>query len=137
MRCIPPEVLSRKAALFETVIILWGKMRVRAIDIGQQMWRLSGGNQQKVVLSKWLCRGSNILILDEPTRGIDVGSKYEIYQIMHELLEQNVTIIMISSDLPEILGMSDRILVMSKGRITAELTREEATQEKIAHYSLG
>lgn len=116
---------------------LVGKMRVRAIDIGQQMWRLSGGNQQKVVLSKWLCRGSNILILDEPTRGIDVGSKYEIYQIMHELLEQNVTIIMISSDLPEILGMSDRILVMSKGRITAELTREEATQEKIAHYSLG
>jgi ribose transport system ATP-binding protein len=92
---------------------------------------LSGGNQQKVVMSKWLCSQADILIFDEPTRGIDVGSKVEIYEFMNRLTAGGAAIIMISSELPEILGMSDRILVMHQGRITAEFDVEEASQEKI------
>ena len=92
---------------------------------------LSGGNQQKVVLAKWLCSQSKIIIFDEPTRGIDVGAKVEIYKIMLELTKEGGSIIMISSELPELLGMSDRILVMSEGRIKEEFPRSEATQEKL------
>jgi putative multiple sugar transport system ATP-binding protein len=92
---------------------------------------LSGGNQQKVSLAKWLFVKPNILILDEPTRGIDVGAKFEIYTLMNRLVEQGMSIIMISSELPEILGMSDRVYVVAAGRITGELPVEEATQEKI------
>ena len=92
---------------------------------------LSGGNQQKVVLAKWLVINPRVLILDEPTRGIDVGAKAEIHRIMSDLARQGVAIIMISSELPEILGMSDRIIVMHQGRLTGELSREEATQERI------
>jgi len=92
---------------------------------------LSGGNQQKVSIAKWLFVQPQVLILDEPSRGIDVGAKYEIYTIMNQLVEQGMSIIMISSELPEILGMSDRIYVVSLGRITGELSRAEATQEKI------
>lgn len=103
----------------------------------QKVKFLSGGNQQKVVLAKWLFTKSKVLIFDEPTRGIDVKAKVEIYKLMNQLAEQGVAIIMISSELPEILGMSDRIIVMHEGRITGELTREEATQEKIMHYATG
>jgi putative multiple sugar transport system ATP-binding protein len=92
---------------------------------------LSGGNQQKVSVAKWLFVTPDILILDEPTRGIDVGAKYEIYTIMNRLIEQGMSIIMISSELPEILGMSDRIYIVSAGRISGELSIEEASQEKI------
>ena len=95
------------------------------------MSNLSGGNQQKVSVAKWLFVKPDVLILDEPTRGIDVGAKYEIYQIMNRLVAQGMSIIMISSELPEILGMSDRIYVISSGRITGELPVAEATQEKI------
>lgn len=98
---------------------------------------LSGGNQQKVVLSKWLCSDANIFIFDEPTRGIDVGAKTEIYQLINRLTANGVAVIMISSEMPEILGMSDRILVMRNGRISGELSREEATQEKIMNFALG
>jgi len=91
---------------------------------------LSGGNQQKVSLGKWLFVKPGVMILDEPTRGIDVGAKYEIYTIMNSLVERGMSIIMISSELPEILGMSDRVYVMSGGQIKGELTGEEATQEK-------
>jgi len=94
---------------------------------------VSGGNQQKVVLSKWLCCQADVFIFDEPTRGIDVGSKIEIYRLMNQLTEQGVAIIMISSELPEILGMSDRILVMHQGSIAREFSAKEATQEKILH----
>ena len=90
---------------------------------------MSGGNQQKVVLARWLSVGTRIFIMDEPTRGIDVGSKSEIYQIMDELTRQGVGIIMISSELPEVLGMSDRIMVMRQGRIVKELSRAEASEE--------
>ncbi len=98
---------------------------------------LSGGNQQKVVLAKWLFTNSQVLIFDEPTRGIDVGAKAEIYNLMNELVKHQKAVIMISSELPEVLGMSDRILVMHQGRIAGELAREEATQERIMHLATG
>lgn len=98
---------------------------------------MSGGNQQKVVLARWLSIGTRIFILDEPTRGIDVGSKSEIYQIMDGLTKQGVGIIMISSELPEVLGMSDRIMVMRQGRIVKELSRAEASEEAIMKYAVG
>jgi len=99
--------------------------------------KLSGGNQQKVVIGKWLITDSDVLILDEPTRGIDVGAKTEVYRLMNQLVEQGVTVIMISSELPEIMGMSDRIVVMSEGKKTAELERAEADQETIMKYATG
>jgi ribose transport system ATP-binding protein len=113
------------------------KLRIKATGPHQLVAHLSGGNQQKVVLGKWLARNADILIFDEPTRGIDVGSKVEIYRLMNELTEQGAGIIMISSELPEVLGMSDRILVMRDGGIEAELAREEADQEKIVAAALG
>lgn len=98
---------------------------------------LSGGNQQKVVLSKWLGTNPSILILDEPTRGVDVGAKKEIYSIMNELAEKGVAIVMISSELPEVLGMADRVLVMHEGKLTANLDNQDLTQEQIMHYATG
>jgi ABC-type sugar transport system ATPase subunit len=92
---------------------------------------LSGGNQQKVVLAKWLQTKPAVMILDEPTRGIDVGAKFEIYRLMRQLTEQGVAILMISSELPEVLGMSDRILVMHQGAIVGEIPRVEATEERV------
>lgn len=99
--------------------------------------KLSGGNQQKVVIAKWVGIGPKLLILDEPTRGVDVGAKREIYQLMNELTERGVAIIMVSSELPEILGMSDRILVIHEGKINGELLKENATQEKIMTLATG
>jgi len=96
---------------------------------------LSGGNQQKVVLAKWLHTKPEVIIMDEPTRGVDVGAKFEIYQLMRRLTEEGIAILMISSELPEILGLSDRILVMSDGRIVAELDHTEASEEKIIEYA--
>ncbi len=113
------------------------ELRIKTPSINQKVMYLSGGNQQKVVISKWLCANVDILIFDEPTRGIDVGSKVEIYQLMNQLIVEGVGIIMISSELPEILGMSDRILIMREGAISGELKKEEATQEKILQYALG
>lgn len=98
---------------------------------------LSGGNQQKVVLAKWIGIGPKVLILDEPTRGVDVGAKREIYSLMNELTDRGVAIIMVSSELPEVLGMSDRILVFHEGNISGELTKEEATQERIMTFAAG
>ena len=98
---------------------------------------LSGGNQQKVVLAKWLFRNSDILIFDEPTRGIDVGAKQEIYKLMIELVAQGKVIIMISSDMPELIGMSDRIIVMHKGEIKGSLTRNDFSQETILSLASG
>jgi ribose transport system ATP-binding protein len=112
-------------------------LMIKTPSIEQAVQNLSGGTQQKVVLAKWLFTQSKVLIFDEPTRGIDVGAKTEIYQLMNRLAEQGVGIIMISSELPEILGMSDRILVMHDGRIVGELSREEATQEKIMFLATG
>jgi ABC-type sugar transport system ATPase subunit len=98
---------------------------------------MSGGNQQKVILARWLSLGIKVFIMDEPTRGIDVGSKSEIYQIMADLAKEGVAIIMISSELPEVLGMSDRIIVMREGRAVKELSRAEASEEEIMLYAVG
>jgi ABC-type sugar transport system ATPase subunit len=106
-------------------------LNIKTPSVEQTVGNLSGGNQQKVSVAKWLFVTPDILILDEPTRGIDVGAKYEIYTIMNRLIEQGMSIIMISSELPEILGMSDRIYIVSTGRISGELSIEEASQEKI------
>ncbi len=110
-------------------------LNIKTPSIEQKVGKLSGGNQQKVSLAKWLFVKPDLLILDEPTRGIDVGAKFEIYTIMNQLVEQGMSIIMISSELPEVLGMSDRVYIVSAGRITGELPIAEATQEKIMHLA--
>lgn len=110
-------------------------LSIRVASMDQPARLLSGGNQQKVVIGKWLLAESRVLILDEPTRGIDVGAKNEIYELMNELTGRGVAIVMISSDLREVLGMSDRILVMRDGRITGEVSKEGATQERIMHLA--
>ncbi|WP_374429479.1 multiple monosaccharide ABC transporter ATP-binding protein [Tabrizicola sp.] len=107
------------------------QLAIRTPGVQQKVVNLSGGNQQKVVLSKWLFTDPELLILDEPTRGIDVGAKFEIYTIMKDLAEQGRGVLMISSEMPELLGMCDRIYVMNEGRIVGELSREEASQERI------
>lgn len=116
---------------------LVGELNIKTPGINQKVKFLSGGNQQKVVLAKWIYNSSKILIFDEPTRGIDVGAKAEIYKLMNELTKEGAAIIMVSSELPEVLGISDRIYVMCEGSITAELTSEEATQDEILKYATG
>jgi putative multiple sugar transport system ATP-binding protein len=108
-------------------------LNIRSSGVEQLVVNLSGGNQQKVVLSKWLFTKPELLILDEPTRGIDVGAKYEIYTIIDQLASEGKGILMISSELPELLGMCDRIYVMNEGRFVAEFTAAEASQERIMH----
>jgi ABC-type sugar transport system ATPase subunit len=106
-------------------------LRIRTPSARQRVVNLSGGNQQKVVIAKWLLTEADIFFFDEPTRGIDVGAKVEVYRLMNELLARGAAIVMISSELPEVLGMSDRILVMREGRIVEELDGPTATQEGI------
>lgn len=110
-------------------------LNIKAPTVEQKVLNLSGGNQQKVSVAKWLFVKPDLLILDEPTRGIDVGAKFEIYTIMKRLVEAGMSIIMISSELPEVLGMSDRVYIVAGGRISGELPIEEATQEKIMHLA--
>lgn len=112
------------------------KLHIKTPNINRLSKFLSGGNQQKVVFAKWLCSEARIYIFDEPTRGIDIGAKSEIYQIINDLVAQGAAVIVISSELPEILGICDRILVMRDGRITANIARCDATQEKIMSYSI-
>ncbi|GAB2527060.1 sugar ABC transporter ATP-binding protein [Paramicrobacterium agarici] len=107
------------------------RLRVKAGDLDSEAGTMSGGNQQKVVLAKWLETKPRLLIVDEPTRGIDVGTKAEVHRLLDELAQQGMAILMISSELPEVLGMSDRVLVVREGRITAELSRSEATSEAV------
>ena len=113
------------------------ELNIRTPSQEQRVRNLSGGNQQKVVISKWMATKPKILILDEPTRGIDVGAKKEIHMLMSQLAKEGVAVIMISSELPEILGMSDRIIVMHEGRIKGELMREEASQEAIMKLAIS
>jgi ribose transport system ATP-binding protein len=113
------------------------QLSIKTPNREQKVDALSGGNQQKVVIGKWLATSPQVLILDEPTRGVDIGAKKEIYDLMNELALQGVAIIMISSELPEVLGMSDRILVMHEGKISGEFTQEEASQEKIMLSATG
>ena len=114
------------------------RMRIKVADVAQPVGQLSGGNQQKVVIAKWLARHCDVLIFDEPTRGIDVGAKYEIYELINELAEKGKSIIIVSSELPEVLGMADRVLVMRSGRIVGEITDvANATQEQILSMGIG
>lgn len=112
------------------------QLKVRMSGLGQSARTLSGGNQQKIVIGKWLLTDTRLLILDEPTRGIDVGAKVEIYQLINELTASGRAVLMISSDLPEVLGMSDRVLVMSQGRLAGELPAEAATQDAVMELAL-
>ena len=128
--------ISKRSVINENLEIKIGeeyrqKLRIRSSSILQKTGQLSGGNQQKVVFSKWIFADPDILLLDEPTRGIDVGAKYEIYSIINQLAEKGKTILLISSELPEILGMCDRIYVMNEGRIVGELSAAEADQEAV------
>jgi ABC-type sugar transport system ATPase subunit len=135
-RLFPSGVIKR--AKEHTVVTDFVKsLDIATPSINRMTKFLSGGTQQKVVLAKWLCTQSRFLIFDEPTRGIDVGAKAEIHQLMNELVKQGAAILMISSELPEVLNMSDRIYVMHKGRITKELSREEANQEAILRHAMG
>ncbi len=111
------------------------KLKIRVSSPEQKVVNLSGGNQQKVVLAKWLLSRSKIFLFDEPTRGIDVGAKIEVYTLMNELVRAGAGIVLISSEMPEILGMSDRILVMRRGAVAGELSRKEATQERILSFA--
>ena len=114
------------------------KLSIKVLHQEQLVRNLSGGNQQKVVLAKWLEQNAEVVIFDEPTRGIDVGSKYEIYMLINELAKQGKAIMMISSELPEVLGMSDRILVMHDGQITGTIDDvPAATQEQIMEMAIG
>lgn len=113
------------------------RLNIRVSDRSQSAKSLSGGNQQKLVIAKWIGIGPNLLILDEPTRGVDVGSKKEIYKIMHDLAGHGVAIIMVSSELPEIIGMSDRVAVMCEGKLMNILNKDQLTEENIMHYATG
>jgi L-arabinose transport system ATP-binding protein len=113
------------------------RLRVRTPSIEREVASLSGGNQQKVVLARWLARRPRVLLLDEPTRGVDVGAKSEIYEIISDLCNEGVAILMISSELPEVIGLADRIVVMHDGRITGQLDRDEANEERLLTLAMG
>ena len=128
------NMIIDKDAEYNVAVDYKEKLRTKCPTVEQNVGNLSGGNQQKVLLAKWMYTDPDVLILDEPTRGIDVGAKYEIYCIINKLVAEGKSVIMISSELPEVLGMSDRIYVMNEGRIVGELDAAEATQEKIMGY---
>jgi len=111
------------------------RLRIRPANPDKTIARMSGGNQQKVLLGRWLFAGSKIFLLDEPTRGVDVAARAEIYRAINELVESGAAVVMVSSDLPELLGMSDRILVMRRGRLVAELNAKTTTQEEVLTYA--
>jgi inositol transport system ATP-binding protein len=121
----------RQRAVTQACAAMSRLLRVKTPDLHERIGNLSGGNQQKVLLGRWLLSGPKILILDEPTRGVDVGAKAEIHQLIARLVAQGMAVLMISSEMPEILGMSHRIMVMHEGRVTGILEREQADQEKI------
>ncbi|MDO6654908.1 sugar ABC transporter ATP-binding protein [Anaerobacillus sp. 1_MG-2023] len=132
-----PKGLINEKSEEDFVELLIKRLTIKTDSAKTSAKNLSGGNQQKVVIAKWIGIGPKVLILDEPTRGVDVGAKREIYQLMNELTDRGVAIIMVSSELPEVLGMSDRILVFREGHMTGEVSKEEATQEKIMTLATG
>jgi rhamnose transport system ATP-binding protein len=132
-----PRLLIRAATERAVATERTRAFQVRMTGVGQLVGALSGGNQQKVVLAKWLASEPRVLILDEPTRGIDIGAKVEVHRIISELAGSGLGIVLISSDLPEVLAMSDRILVMHEGRITAEIPHDRATEERVMFAATG
>ena len=137
MRWLFPKGFVKSAVERKVAQEYVDKLRIQTPGLSQLVQNLSGGNQQKVVLAKWLATQAKIFILDEPTRGIDVGAKLEIHRLIDELVQQGVPVLMISSELPEILNMSDRIYVLHEGKISAEYSREDASQEKILKSAIG
>ena len=113
------------------------RLDLRAASLDQDVGNLSGGNQQKVVIAKWLATQPRVIILDEPTKGIDIGSKAAVHEFMAELAGQGLAVVMVSSEIPEILGMSDRVIVMREGRIVAEFDRDELTPERLVRHAAG
>ena len=134
---VSPGLLADARAERAAATRLCEQLQIKTPTLGQLVGRLSGGNQQKVVLAKWLLTESKVLIFDEPTRGIDVGSKQEIYALMRRLSDRGAAIIMISSEMPELLGMSDRILVLAQGSIAGELSKDQFDQERILRLASG
>jgi rhamnose transport system ATP-binding protein len=132
-----PRLLVRSSTERRVADEYTRQFNVRMTGVDQLVGALSGGNQQKVVLAKWLASKPRVLILDEPTRGIDIGAKVEVHRIISELAASGLGIILISSDLPEVLAMSDRILVLHEGRITAEIPRGRATEERVMFAATG
>ena len=128
-----PGGLLRKREIDEACRAQAKALAIKTPSLHQLIKMLSGGNQQKVLVSRWLLTTPEILMIDEPTRGIDVGAKAEIHRLISQLAGQGKAILMVSSEMPEILGMSDRVLVMCEGRLTGEFSRAEATQERIMH----
>ena len=114
-----------------------GRLAIKTASLETSAGSLSGGNQQKIVLAKWLLTKPRILILDEPTRGVDVGAKFEIYKIIRQLAAEGTAILLVSSELPEVIGMSDRAVVMSEGRATAIVAGDQMTPEKIMSFATG
>jgi rhamnose transport system ATP-binding protein len=134
--------LARLGLLFGTAerdeAVRWTKrLQTKLGRLSDQVGTLSGGNQQKVVLAKWLATGPKLLIVDEPTRGIDVGTKAEVHRLMSSLAADGMAIVMVSSELPEVLGMADRIVVLREGRVAAEIPRAEATEESVMYAAMG
>ena len=134
---LPGGALINKKSEDEIAQKIFNRLRVKAPSIRTQIINLSGGNQQKVVLGKWLLDTPKILIMDEPTKGIDVGAKAEIYTIMGELAQQGMAIVLISSDMSELCAMSDRCLVLSNGKITGEFVGEDITQENVMRAAIA
>lgn len=129
-------VINDKKASVNTIKYI-KDLKIKTPSIHQTAKNLSGGNQQKVVIGKWLCKESKIIIFDEPTRGIDVGAKFEVYELMLKLAEQGIGVIMISSELPEVIGISDRVIIMREGKLTGELRGNDLTEEKILSYAIS
>ena len=134
---IYPRMITSKAKDNEVVGSYVDELKIATPSIRQKANNLSGGNQQKVVLAKWLCTNAKVIIFDEPTRGIDIGAKCEIYALMNQFAAEGRAVLMISSELPEIVGVSDRVYVMRDGEVVAELDRTEASQETIVAYAMG
>ncbi len=132
-----PRLFVRSAVEADIATEYTQRLQVRATGVDQAVQSLSGGNQQKVVIAKWLAAKPRVLILDEPTRGVDIGAKVEVHRIMSELAASGLGILMISSDLPEVLAMSDRIVVLHEGRVTAEIARADATEERVMFAATG
>ncbi len=137
LKDLPGKLFIDRKAEKEKTGAIFDRMRVKAPSMNSMVINLSGGNQQKVVLGKWLAKNPQILFIDEPTKGIDVGAKAEFYKIMDELVKAGVSIIMVSSDMPELVSISDRVLVLSNGRITGELVKEEVNQTNIMKAAIA
>ena len=135
-KCCKNGIIDRKKE-FGCVDFYCQKFRVKTPDYENETQYLSGGNQQKVIVGKWLATKSDIVIFDEPTRGIDVGAKYEIYEIINQLADEGKTIIVVSSEFEELIGIADRIVVMSEGRLAGEVGREEFDKELLLDMASG